>query len=208
MLRRFKNIKKIEKSKIMKEVEKIDYDKDGRAIIDVGLKSADNFFSPYSYRTQEIMNPEVDNYINDCESCLPTDKDLSIDIYTEEPVSNEVKSRIKKTVKRHHATEVIAIKQQLKRNLILGISFSVIGLMILLFEAVLYNLARVFYLNTVIGIVGWLFLWDGLEIIFYNRQELKRKLLQSYRLMNAKVHVRMYSKMIQREYGIGEYEEN
>ena len=64
------------------------------------------------------------------------------------------------------------------------------------------------YLDTILAVIGWLFLWDGLEIIFYDRRELKLKKHYSTKLMDAKVHIRQYSKKIQREYGIGEYEDD
>ena len=91
--------------------------------------------------------------------------------------------------------------------MMLGLICSVLGLLILLAEAIIYKVVSNMYLDTVMAVIGWLFLWDGLEIIFYERRDLKRKKVQSYRLMNAKVHIRMYSKTIQREYGIGEFED-
>ena len=63
------------------------------------------------------------------------------------------------------------------------------------------------YLDTILAVIGWLFLWDGLEVMLYERGELKRKKIQSMRLINAKVHVRKYSRKIQKEYKIGEFEE-
>lgn len=207
MLKHLNTIKKINKSSAMREAQKIDHDKDGRAIIEVGLKCADDFFSPYSYRTYEIMNPEVEKYINTYESAIPKNEEVSINIYTETPTTNEEKRRIRQTVKRHHAEKVIATNQKLRHNMTLGLICSLIGLLVLLAEAIIYNFVSNMYLDTIMAVLGWLFLWDGLEIIFYERQELKSKKIQSYRLMNAKVHIRMYSKSIQREYGIGEFEE-
>ena len=88
-----------------------------------------------------------------------------------------------------------------------GIIIEIIGCIILLLEAILYHTFENLYLDTLLAVVGWLFLWDGLEVMLDDRSELKRKKIQSYRLMNAKVHVRKYSRKIQREYGFGEFEE-
>ena len=63
------------------------------------------------------------------------------------------------------------------------------------------------YLDTILAVIGWLFLWDGLEVMLGDRSELKRKKIRSYRILNAKVHVRKYSLKIQREYGFGEFED-
>ena len=199
--------KKMKKTKAMKEAKTIDYAEDGRAQINVGLREADNFFSPYSYLTYELMNPAVSDYIDMCESTIPESDEISIDIYTEELTDNDEKKRIRTAVKRHHAEEIVSIEKKLKRKTISGLIWSILGVLILLVEAILFTLFENMYLDTILAVLGWLFLWDGMEILLSDRSYLKRKLFRSYRLMNAKVHVRMYSRKIQKEYGIGEFVE-
>ena len=207
MFKHIKKIKKLKQSKAMKEAVEFDYDKDGRVQINVGLQEADDFFSKYSYKSYEFMNNDVNDYINKCEASIPVKEEISLDIYTETPTTKEEKQRIKRTVKRHHAEEIVRINAKLRRNLAEGIIFSTIGCIILLLEAILFGVIENLYLDTLLAVVGWLFLWDGLEVMLSDRSELKRKKIRSYRLMNAKVHVRKYSKKIQREYNFGDYEE-
>ena len=207
MFKHLKRIKKINKSVAVREANEIDYDEEGRAQINVGLKTAEDFFSPFSYKTYEFMNPEVSNYINMCEASIPVKDDLSIDIYTEEPTDNEEKKRIRRAVKRYHAEQLVIVNKKLKRNFIQGLIFSVLGILILLAEAIIYNVVENMYLDTLLAVIGWLFLWDGVEVWLDDRAELKRKKVRSYRILNAKIHVRKYSRKIQREYGFGEFEE-
>ena len=208
MFKRLKQIKKMEKSTVWKEAVHQEYDKYDRAIIEVGLKEVDEFYSPYSYRSYEFMNPEVVDYINMCEASIPVSEELAIDVYTETDTTNEDKKRIRSTVKRHHAEQLVIINKKLRKNLIEGLIFCILGFAILFAEAVLYSVFANMYLDTILAVAGWLFLWDGIEIIISDRSELQRKKLRSLRLLNAKVHVRKYSLKIQREYGIGEYEED
>ena len=207
MFRRLKRIRKINKSVAVREANEIDYDEEGRAQINVGLKTADDFFSPYSYKTYEFMNPEVSNYINMNEASIPVKDDLSIDIYTEEPTDNEEKKRIRRAVKRYHAEQLVIVNKKLRHNFVQGLIFSILGILILLAEAIVYNIIENMYLDTLLAVIGWLFLWDGVEVWLDDRAELKRKKLRSYRILNAKIHVRKYSRKIQREYGFGEFEE-
>ena len=192
--------KKMKKSKAMKEAKTIDYAEDGRAQINVGLREAADFFSPYSYLTYELMDPAVSEYIDMCESTIPEGDEISIDIYTEELTDNEEKKRIRTAVKRHHAEEIVSIEKKLKKKTISGLIWSVLGVLILLVEAILFTLFENMYLDTILAVLGWL-------LLLSDRSHLKRKLFRSYRLMNAKVHVRMYSRKIQKEYGIGEFVE-
>ena len=207
MFKKLKKIKKLKKSIAVKEANELDYDKNGRVQINVGLKSQENFFSPYSYKTYEFMNPEVSDYINMCEASIPVNEELSIDIYTETDTTNEEKKRIRRAVKRHHAEQLVIINKKLRHNLVQGILFSILGILILLAEAIVYSIVENMYLDTILAVIGWLFLWDGLEVMLGDRSELKRKKIRSYRILNAKVHVRKYSLKIQREYGFGEFEE-
>ena len=207
MFRYSKNLKKIKKSSAIKEAKKVDYDDNGRAQIFVGLRESDEFFSPYSYLTYELMNPEVAEYIEDCESGIPIDDELAIEIYTEEDTSNEEKHRIRTAVKRHHAEEIIAKRKELKRKTVMGLTWILIALAIFAVEFA-FKLYEFVPLATFMDIAVWIFIWDGIELLLTERRELRRSLIKSFRLMNAKVHVRKYSKKIQREYGLGEFEED
>jgi len=208
MFNRLNKIRKINKSKAMREANELDYNEDGSVQINVGLRDSEDFFSPYSYKTYELMNPEVIDYIDMCESTIPVKDEVTLDVYTENPTSNSEKQRIRKAVKRHHAEQLVAINAKLKHNLIQGLMFCLIGVVILLVEAILYSIVENMYIDTLLAVIGWLFLWDGLEVMLYERGELKRKKIQSMRLINAKVHVRRYSRKIQREYSFGEFEED
>jgi hypothetical protein len=202
-----KIFKKTAIKQAIKEARSLDYNEDGSVQINVGLKSADDFFSPHSYLTYELMNPTVIEYINMNEASIPANEEISLDIYTETPTTNEEKIRIRKAVKRHHAEQLVITEKRLRKNLVTGIIFSLIGVLILLAEAILYSFIQNMYIDTLLAVIGWLFLWDGVELMLHDRHELIRKRNRSIRLMNAKVHVRKYSQKIQREYGIGDFEE-
>lgn len=199
-------IKRAKKNPVMKEAKHIDYDKDGRAQIFVGLREADEFFSPYSYLTYELMNEQVSSYIDMCESGIPINDEITIDIHTEEPTTNEEKQRIRKAVKRHNAEEVVILKNKLRRKTTYGLVWLIFGLALLFFE-IIFHLSNYGAIGMLIDVAGWVFAWDGLEILISDRKSLKRQIFRCYRLINAKVHVKKYSQKIQRDYGIGDYYE-
>ncbi len=207
MFKRLHTLRKIKKSKAVREANELDYNADGSVQINVGLKDSDDFFSPYAYKTYELMNPDVIEYIEMCEATIPVKEKVSLDIYTETPTTNQEKIRIRKAVKRHHAEQLAIVNQKLKRNLLEGLLFSLIGIIILFVEAVLYAKFENMYLDTILAVIGWLFLWDGLEVMLSERSEMKRQKISCLRLLDAKVHVRKYSRKIQREFGFGEFEE-
>lgn len=207
MFKHLKNLRKLKRSKAVREANELDYNEDGSVQINVGLKDSDDFFSPYAYKSYELMNTDVIEYINMCEATIPIKETVTLDIYTETPTTNTEKQRIRKAVKRHHAEQLAIVNHKLKRNLIEGWIFSIIGILILLVEAILYVKFENMYLDTILAVVGWLFLWDGLEVMLSERHDLKRKKIRCIRLISAKVHVRKYSRKIQRQFKFGEFEE-
>lgn len=207
MTKRRKLLKKLKKSTAVKEAMELDYNKDGSAIINVGLIEAEDIFSPFAYKTYELLDTDVVEYINTYEKSIPLGDDLSIDVYTEEATDQDMKKRIRTGIKRHYAEDLVIVNKEIKNRTITGIIYSIIGVLILLLGVFLSFQFNNLYFDTIVSVIGWLFLWDGFEIILLERRELRRIQLRDYRLLNAKIHVRRYSQKIQREFGIGDFEE-
>ena len=200
-------LKKLRKSHVMKEAQELDYTKDGEAIISIGLQATGDFFHPYSFKSYDFMNPEIIEYIDMCESSIPIQDNICLDIYTEEATTNVEKKRIRETVKRHNAEQAVSVEKNLKGQIWLGTILCIIGILILVGKILLWDVFYNSMLDTLIDIIGWVFLWDGSEIFIFDVPPLKKQQLRSYRLMNAKVHVRQYDRKIKRLYHIGMEEE-
>ena len=207
MLKRFKLSRKIEKSSVMKEARQLDYNKDGSVQINVGLKNAENFFSPYSFKTYEMTNPEIIDYINMCEESIPKNDRISLDIYLETPTTKETKKRIRNSIKRYYAEKVVRLKKQKKRNFLFGLFYILFGIALLLLESFFYEFFQQIHIEFLLDVIGWLFLWDGVETLIGEWDSIRQELNQSYHLLHARIHIRQYSKKIQKEYKIGDFEE-
>lgn len=195
MSKRSKIIKKLKNSAAYKDAETLDYADNDDVIIPIGLKNVDDFFNPYSYRDYELVNPSVLDFIYDNEKTIPINENISIDIHTECSTTNADKKRIRETMKRQHAEQVIVVTKKLRNNLFSGILSFVIGLIILACALYIEN-SQFFMSNILINtlmITAWVFIWHAVELWFIQRPQLKTLLIKNYRLMNAKVHVRKYS---------------
>ena len=207
MLKNFKLSRKLERSGVMKEAKQLDYNKDGSVQINVGIKNAENFFSPYSFKTYEMTNPEIIEYINLCEESIPKNERISLDIYLETSTTKETKKRIRNSIKRYYAEKIVRLKKQKKRNLSFGIFYILLGVTLLLLESFFYSFFQQIHMEFLLDVIGWLFLWDGVETLIGEWDEVRQELNQSYHLLNARIHIRQYSKKIQKEYKIGDFEE-
>ena len=197
-----KVLKKIRNYKAVETAKELDYAEDGSAIINLGLKYADDFYNPVCYKTYEMINPEVLDFIEENQRVIPIDKDLNIDISVEKRTTNEEKKRIRDTVKRHAAEEVVALKKRLNNKLISGLAFFVLGIVLLLIGILFDGESSSSVIVNTIVIIAWVFEWDAIEMLVFDRHNLKQRLIRKFNLLNAKVHVRQYSKAIIREYDI------
>ena len=113
---RRKILQKLRKSSAMKEAQSIDYDeKTGDAVISIGLKTTEEFFHPYSYKSYDLMNPDIIEYIDMCEGEIPLQDNICLDFYTEENTSNIEKKRMREAIKRHNAEQVVVTEKNLKK---------------------------------------------------------------------------------------------
>lgn len=207
MTYKLKLLKKVDKSPEMRIARELDRGGDGSVIINVGLKSYEEIFSPYSYLTYEMISDEVTNYLGMCEESLPPSCPLSIDIYTETATSGEQKRRIRQSIKRYYAEKLVRLKRQQKKNILLGGGYIIIGIILLLLESFYYDFFNGFHSVFLVEVSGWVFLWDGLETIMGEWSTIGQQKRQCYHILAAKIHVRSYSQKIKREYKVGEFEE-
>lgn len=195
MSKRSKIIKKLKNSSAYKDAETLDYAENDDVIIPIGLKNVEDFFNPYSYKDYELVNPAVLNFIYDNEKTIPISENISIDIHTEYSTTNADKKRIRETMKRQHAEQVIVVTKKLKNNLFSGFLSFILGVLILALALYIEN-SQFFMSNILINtlmITAWVFVWHSVELWFIQRPQIKTLLIKNYRLMNARVHVRKYS---------------
>lgn len=186
----------------MREAELLDYDKEGRAIINVGIKTAEDFFYSCSYKSYDLMSADVVQYVEMFESQVPKGEDITIDVYTEEKTDNFDKTRIKSSIKRHYAEKVVSLKQKQKKDLWVGSILILLGVILAWIECVTWAKFNMPFVDLLLSIVAWTFVWDGFEMLALDLPQLMQVQKKNYRIMNAKVHVRQYNKTIQREYGL------
>ena len=198
MSKRSKIIKKLKNSSAYKDAETWDYNDNDDVIIQIGLKNVEDFFNPYSYKDYELVNTELLDFIYTNEKTIPISESITLEINTECPVNKDDQQRIKETLKRQHAEDVIVVNKKLKQNFLSGIINFLLGVLILAGTLFLEN-NEFFMSNVLINtlmIIAWVFVWKAIEQLFIERVRLKNLLIRNYRLMNAKVNIQQYKKTV------------
>lgn len=186
MNKQIMNIKKLEKNTKIDIDDEIVLDEDGRVAIEVKLQNKQDLFSPYAYKDYDILDNQLDEFIEDRAMMIPQDYELSIHLYAKE-IEQLDQEKIEKAVKARYIHEYVEEKEELRRNS----SFSLIMLglgLIPLILLIVFNLFEVPYvLGTFFEIATWVFLWEAIESFAVLRRQIKRTLSRKLRLFNAKV---------------------
>ena len=197
-----KVLKKIKNYKAVETAKTIDYDENGKAIVTIGLKKAEDFYSPVCYKTYEMINQDVVDFIDVNQRQIPVTDDINLDIFVEKRTTNEEKIRIRETVKRHSAEQVVDLKKRMKSKLISGLIYFFLGVALLLLGIMFDGEESSSVVVNTIIIIAWVFEWDAIEALVFDYRALRTRLIRKFQLLNSKVHVRQYSKTIIKQYDI------
>ncbi len=178
--------------KIIDEAKHIDYDKQGNAVISVGLKLKEDFYEKYCDKSYKLLNSEMLEYIKKSSMTIPATDSLAIDIYTENDISSEDKKQMKDAIKRQYAEELIATKSKLNFNLITALIWAVIGIGVLALGIYFENLKLSSILSNTVMIVAWVFLWEAVDKYFLQRPKIRFEYRLALRFMNSKVSIKKY----------------
>lgn len=155
-------------------------------VISIKAETEDKIFSEYNYDSYEKLNNELDSFIVEKMTFVPTKKDVRLKIYT----NPDVKSKdVELAIRNNYKKKYIETKQELLRNAIFsGIVFC-IGLLcftlLFLMHAFFYNV----YVESVMEVATWVFTWEALASFCISRPRLKRKRLTYLKLYSADIKV-------------------
>ncbi len=171
-----------------KEIRASNYvlDSEGDAIINVKACDSEHIFSQFNFDSNEKLNPELEEYIVDKAKSVPLNKDIKIKIYTEkEADQQEVASALKNNFKKDYWMT----KEELKRTLVFSLIMFLVGTAFLISLLFMHKFFYNNYLEIVLEIVAWVFIWEAVDSFFLQRSLLKRVKLRYLKLYLADIEV-------------------
>ena len=159
---------------------------DDRAIISIKAEEDEQIFSTYNYDCNEKLNSELDEFIWDKARFVPIAKDIKIKLYTNTKIEEK---EVVVAIKNNYKKEYIETRNELKRNAIFSLIILLLGLafmsLLLLMHVYFYNV----YLEIVVEITTWVFIWEAVDSFFLRRSELKRKSITLLKLYTAEMEI-------------------
>lgn len=179
-----KELKKKEKE--LKSQEKIVYDEEGRAVINLTVLNDSGFLSPYGEDNDVLISGETASFIEHTAKPVHHKNNLTL-VLNSNVIDEKEKLYYEKGIKNYYENTFLELEKKLKTNLLLSLILTLAGLV---WFGVLIAITLHFEYDLVIemiSIAGWVFLWEAVDLLVLQRPQLKRKQYRAYALMNAKI---------------------
>ena len=163
-------------------VEK-NYMKRGKAIIPVKLEKISDLYMKHDYKQMELSDSVCD-YIEEIAYMIPINTDIILEIHCPE-IDEELQNKIKKNIKNNYGMEIDDNEYDLSSNNRRALIFAIIGIAFLIINALLQGLGRIF--ADFLSVVWWVAIWDMIEILIVENQEIKWKRLNNQQLYDSTI---------------------
>lgn len=177
------------KSKNILQGKTLEKDNEGRFIINMNVKDDSSFLSIFSKNENPIISEEVANFIENSSLSIPLKQPITLRIQSNCIDDNE-KETYKKAIKEYYTQKYIANEQEVKRNRLIVIGLTILGIIVLAFEIFFeYTFNNIIW-SEVIDIFAWVLLWEAVDIGFFGSRTSRIKKLRylSYLSMNIEYY--------------------
>ncbi len=166
------------------------FDSLGRAIIDVGAENYDDVFSQFCYKGGDTLSSSLVQYLMQKSNTIPLKYDLTIRFHIKN-ASEDKKQEIQNAVKQNYETDIQGINNRMNKALLFSLWFILLGSV--------FSLIYLFTLNKIptsvsyiVDLLAWVFLWEGIDAFFLDRNKMKLEKLKALRLGSANIEIKEF----------------
>ncbi|MBQ9790747.1 MAG: hypothetical protein IJW24_04060 [Clostridia bacterium] len=152
--------------------------------INIKSQNHDQIFSEYNYEDKTTLNPNLCDYLWDNAKLAPLDKDLTIKIYDKSNLNSE---EVGCAIRTHYRREYVDAKNELKKINIFSLACMLVGIVFLIALAFLHNAFNNYYIDILLEISSWVFIWEAVDRWFLERPSIRRKCIRIQKLYSAKI---------------------
>jgi len=159
---------------------------ENQIIIDVKIDNHNQLYSSFNYDNNESLNNEFCDYIWNNSKLAPINKDVTINIYDN---TNNDKTQIESAIKNHYRREYKQAKLNLNKINIFTLGCMIAGVLCLLLLVFFHNAINNYYIDIILEVASWVFIWEAVDKFFIERPKQKRLCLQIQNLYFAKITI-------------------
>lgn len=163
-------------------VEK-NYISKGKAVIPVKLENISDLYMKHDYKQMELSDSVCD-YIEEIAYMIPINTDIVLEIHCPE-IDEELQNKIKKNIKNNYGMEIDDNEYDLSVNNKRALVFAIVGIVLLIINILTEDLGKIF--ANFLSVVWWVAIWDMVEILALENQDIKWKRLNNQQLYDSKI---------------------
>ncbi len=155
----------------------------GKAVIPVALNKISDLYMKHDYKQMELSD-SVCNYIEEIAYMVPINTDIVLEIHCPE-IDEELQNKIKKNIKNNYGMEIDDNEYDISVNNKRAGLLAIAGIILLIVNIMTESFGKI--LSNFISVVWWVAIWDMVEILILENQEIKSKRLNNQQLYDSEI---------------------
>ena len=160
-------------------------------ILKVKIDQKEDLLSRYSLQNFPILNPELCDFVEEKIDYKEMQKELNIELYVKDLEDHEL-TLYEEAFTNTYTDKVIRKTKELKRNKCVSLVFLICGLIVFISSIILKRWIShdVSILFESIDIMGWVFIWEAVDLFFIARKVLTFEQIRYYKILKAKFSIK------------------
>ncbi|MCQ2911347.1 MAG: hypothetical protein MJ244_04075 [Clostridia bacterium] len=185
LLTAYKKNKRAKKFNAKEYLKKNVINKDGKAVIPIHLKTKDEMYNKHDPRGITLSS-DIRDYIDEVAYDIPYEYEITYEIQCDEKLTDEDKENMEKVVKTYYGLEIAGVEFDIKicknrSNLLFAVS-----IISIILSAISFKYFDGLFLELIL-IALWFAIWEGIDVIFYDKGDLDYDLADAEQLYRGTV---------------------
>lgn len=161
-----------------------EYENPASNVVKISVKDAGEIISPFAENQQAIISSDFAHFLENSVKDVSVKQDLTIEISAKKKTDD---TSVAAAIRSYYHNEFQETQRKLRRNLFAAITTFMIGIVMLVCS--LYLAQNNPILLGLLNIFTWVFVWEAVHLVVFERTELRHQQYRQMNFINAKIIV-------------------
>lgn len=182
MFQKHKELKALEKEAEKSTGKKVE---NGYFVLDMHCGENAEFLSSF-YSGERIISGEAADFIENRIGYTDVKNKLQLNIYGESEVDGQV---YETALQNYYRNKFLYSRKEIKLNTVISLILTILAVLVFAVTITLDVLKVGSIVLEIVDIVGWVFMWEAVDIFFFQRRKLKFDMLKYAMIYSAKITI-------------------
>ena len=161
------------------------YENPASNVVKISVKDSGEIISPFAENEQAVISSNFAHFLENSVKDVSVKQDLTLEI-TSKKKCDDVS--ISSAIRGYYHNEFMETQRKLRRNLFAALSTFAIGILILFCSIYLAQSSPI--LLGLLNIFTWVFVWEAVHLVVFERAELHHQQHRQMNFINAKIIIK------------------